>query len=557
MLSYEVVHSPASSAERIINKLTQSRIELESTKQKLEPLLRDVKESSTYKSFSNIIEPFKYIKYNISDRFNTPSVSIAWLKMMEILTHFNILEHLLQTEDEVKHVAPSPIDQIRSPELYRSISGDDDSNVEDWAPVVTVDPYDKYKDRDYITIYDNAGLPGSFLLAIMHYILSNTRGSAISERFYWYANTQSQSHSPEADSFNLYANYQDSNRWIGYTDTSSLDGIKPILDFFIGRDPDQTIPVHLFVSDKFADLQGEFDKQEEIQAHTNYAQICCALGVLAQGGCMITKQFTLTTPATIYLLDRVAGCFEKLYLCKPISGKQDNSEIYVVGIKFDQHKGHTLYEQLTDELVSFSIDNYTAASLSNAKYLKSIYQASSDLIKHQIKAINDNIELYKEFKIDPNNVKRRFIDSNKDIISTWFSSVTLKPLDIRDWLDVVDTTSYQIKKPQPQHNLRQSQSHQSFTSHHSQQQEPQQYHHQQQYQQQQQKAFTRPKTTSPQPQQSRMQQSPQPQIKVQQSPQPQIRSIQSQQQKQQTKPIQQTKPQNEKPRMFMSKLAKK
>ncbi len=454
MLAIEILHSPASNPERIITKLAQHRAVLETTKRLLEPLLRDGPEAQAYTAVSNLMEPFKYVKFGISDRYNTPSVSVAWLKMIEILNHFNVFQYLLRSGDEIKHViAESPIDHLRSPSIRREISGDgyqaedgDGEGGDGDGDGHKRDKYEQYKDIDYITVFDNVGLPGSFLLAIMHYLLSNTRDSVLSSKFYWYANAQSQNPSAKEDAFGLYHNYQDSNHWIGFTDTSSLEGIKPITDFFHSLDESQSIPVHLFVSDKSVPLRNQFDKQEEIHAQANYSQVCCAMGVLVDGGCMITKQFMITTPATIHLIDRLTECFEHLHLCKPEASKHDNSEIYLVGLNFHAAKGAALYAALLNELKNFRLANYTASTLANATHLKSIYQASIQLMDHQINTINSNIAVYEEYKSDANNVKRQIMEKNKGIVTSWFARIHLKPLDSRDWLDVENTTEYQIKK---------------------------------------------------------------------------------------------------------------
>lgn len=394
MYSARIVKAPSSEPHKIVSKLTSQRQELELEKKRLGDVMNDPTCDKMYKSFQSVSEPFKYARYQISDRYNTPSVTQPWLKMIEMLSHYNIIKHL------------------------RSV----------------------VREFDDITSFDNVGLPGAFVLALIHAYYSNFREANMQCNIKWYANTQGM----DRDPLDLYENYKDMDRWLKAS-TSTAEGVESVVDWF--RTYDDEVDVHFFSSDKGVELDGKFDKQEELHVVDNYGQVCCAMGILVEGGCMITKQFTVSTIDNILLIERLSDCFESLYICKPESSSGVNSEIFLVGIGFKTEEGRKLYAILLSEMKEKK--KYTIKDLDHNKYLKSIYHIASILMKNQIEAIGTEISDFNDFVKSFGKFKHKISDNNKKILSEWFMRVGIRTLDRRDWLDINNMTQYQIKSPEP------------------------------------------------------------------------------------------------------------
>jgi hypothetical protein len=90
----------------------------------------------------------------------------------------------------------------------------------------------------------------------------------------------------------------------------------------------------LYTSDVGADLRQQYNDQETICLSLQYGQAVSALLCLGVGGTAILKQFTFATPFIQSLIVFLSSVFEKLDICKPLTSRGANSEIYVVGQGF-------------------------------------------------------------------------------------------------------------------------------------------------------------------------------------------------------------------------------
>ncbi len=378
MQVYEIKKSECSNADRVFTKLQQQRQQLEETKALIEPYFRSDK-ADEFRKYLSLRDPFKFARFTISDRYNTPSVSTAWIKIIEILYHFKL-------------------DDIFSKKLD-------------------------------ITIYDHAALPGSGLLALIHYI-----STVHSDKHWkWYANSASENIEAD-DTYGLFHNYGATENWLGSFKNTAED-IKRFCDTC---DTDG-FAFDVFISDTGIDCHDQFDKQEELHWNNNIAQFAAAMGTIADNGMMICKMFTYGTKDNVWLLENVAECFEKLYVCKPLSSKSNNAEIYVVGTKFDVDKGSALYHRLIQKMT-----RNTEVQIPN-NYLKSLYQIFLKLSEIQSTAVKHEIQLYEKHKSDQQTLRHVVGEQNKKITDLWYSKIALKTLSQLKWLHIINTTPYQPK----------------------------------------------------------------------------------------------------------------
>jgi hypothetical protein len=424
MQSRKVAYCITDNHQRIVTKIAATRAELEKVKDQFGTLTKSSRNAELYGGFNALIDPFKRIKYTISDRYNTPSVSLQWIKMIEILTYYRLIQYIMNRGIGEKE----DLFSFRR-DLHVVVDDDEDGDEHD--------PFSRYDMMDDISVYDDTGIPGHFLLAIYHYYFSQLRGSEVSNKFKWYVNSQTES--VEDDQFRLYENYRDTNHCVTF-DTLTYNGIMDAVRHF-----DDTAFINLFVSDRNVDLDGKYDRQEELHIHSNYSQICLAMGLLGEGGCMITKQFTISHPATLSLLGRAAGVFDEMHICKPESSRSDNSEVFVVGIGFKLEAGRSLFNELIRELKEFDMGTYTADSLQGNVYLKSLYQNSVAIMTSQMEAITRIITTFENYKANPEMVKRQIYIKQQDIVKVWYERINLIPLDQRDHLNIYNTTKYLVR----------------------------------------------------------------------------------------------------------------
>lgn len=69
-------------------------------------------------------------------------------------------------------------------------------------------------------------------------------------------------------------------------------------------------------------------------AALHYAELVAALGALAVGGAAVVKMFTLQEHTSVGILALCAAVFRRVHVCKPVTSKAGNSEIYIVARGF-------------------------------------------------------------------------------------------------------------------------------------------------------------------------------------------------------------------------------
>lgn len=390
MQVYDIKEAECNHADRVISKLQKQRADLEETKAIIEPYFQSQK-ADEFRSYLSLRDPFKFTRFLISDRYNTPSVSVSWIKIIEILYHFG----------------------MDSMWTYKQI----------------------------INVYDHAALPGSGILALIHYLCTIHHGKEWS----WYGNTSSANIASE-DIYKLHDGYGESSNWLGNF-TNDYIGIKTLSE----KCHKERIDMDVFICDMGVDCGKQFAKQEELHLKSNFAQFCAATGILADGGMMICKMFTFGTLANIWLLENLTKCFVSFHICKPSSSKPNNAEVYVVGIDYDIEAGMELHRKLLNILADWK-DEPTIPVTTDHRFLKSIYQTFAKICEIQTSAIHEEITLYEKHKTDQKMLRHTVGEQNKKIVEGWFSRVTLKTLNQYDWLHVLNTTPYQPPKTQAKPN---------------------------------------------------------------------------------------------------------
>lgn len=306
-----------------------------------------------------------------------------------------------------------------------------------------------------VVVFDNASLPGAFIVAVNHYI--RTRVQHITD-YQWYASSlierTVQNPRPLNDDFNLLANYPD--RWVmgsGDGDLTSDDQQQIFHD-------DRRVGglVNVYLSDAGLNVEWNYNEQETIHSPINLGQIVSALATLAPGGTSITKQYTYYTPFTISIMGLLTRVFDDVYITKPLASKPDNSETYLVCIGYvgrtkaadvikimrDRLRGATIYTPQSALVPMLPL--FQKGCISNT-FIDAVITSSTHFTNTQMAKIQDNIRLFDEGK---HNETPACVDN---ITKMWIAANPAVRMDPKYQLNVADSSGRDNNRSQ-QHNNR-------------------------------------------------------------------------------------------------------
>lgn len=285
--------------ESILVELEPRNIyEFSSGMSKIEEGLKAVKslQDAPYeKKYANKImstlEPFKHLKKVFAKKYNTYNINNAWLKMLEIYNYY-------------PHIIP---------------------------------------DKKVVSYFDNAAFPGSFIVATNHYISTIHPDKKLEWKASSLIDATTMNPGPLEDLYELYKRYP--QNWTmspsnngDVTDVSNLTKVK------------KADLVDIYTSDIGFDVSEDFNNQERAHLMVDFGQIVWGINMLADGGSIVTKQFTYFHPSNISIIGILTVIFKEFYICKPQTSKMDNSETYFVGIGLDRKKALEVLPLLIDVL---------------------------------------------------------------------------------------------------------------------------------------------------------------------------------------------------------------
>jgi cap2 methyltransferase len=250
------------------------------------------------KSVMKSLDKYYSLHKILKRKYNAQIVTNAWLKCYELLNEFNLLD-IERTED-------------------------------------------------YRFIFLNAELPGSFVCAINHYIVSETTIS-----YDWLANSLlsdgTLKKEPTGDRYGIFENNPEN--WVmgdlHNGDVTDINVIELIEDQVLTKN---ARGVDLYTSDIGIDVSDDYKHQEELNTLENLGQIILGFKLLRKGGNMFIKIYTYFTDYNLSLLVILRLVFDFMYIAKPLTSKPTNSEIYVVCKGF-RGISHELISDLCNRLI--------------------------------------------------------------------------------------------------------------------------------------------------------------------------------------------------------------
>ncbi len=242
------------------------------------------------------------------------------------------------------------------------------------------------------------------------------------------------------DIYGLYRNNRD--KWLmsyelneyGYENNGDVTSLSNILDFERRIGPVSAVGgIDLYNHDAGFCISNDYNNQESTNA---LAHLGCALAgflTLRPGGSFIGKQYTCFEPFTWNLLIIYASMFREFHICKPLTSRPGNSEIYLVGKGFLGIR-NDVREVLSERIVNFDMRPFFGPASRGrfAHQINEIEKFAKTVFGQQTRAICANIKLYEEYK---NSIKdlADFLREIREFRNMrWFTYYPVCPIDSRE-----------------------------------------------------------------------------------------------------------------------------
>ncbi|OAF64438.1 Cap-specific mRNA (nucleoside-2'-O-)-methyltransferase 1, partial [Intoshia linei] len=146
------------------------------------------------------------------------------------------------------------------------------------------------------------------------------------------------------------------NNWFYCADGSGnicdFDNIKSI----ISNAHSSKYPISLVTADGSFDCSKDFGNQEISVVYLKFCELITALHILDQEGVFVQKYFTLFEEKTRSIIFIIRYFFDQVFLCKPLTSKRGNSEIYVIAKGYRKPNPSILENLLL--LTKLSLDSF-------------------------------------------------------------------------------------------------------------------------------------------------------------------------------------------------------
>lgn len=287
--------------------------------------------------------------------------------------------------------------------------------------------WELYKEYDFVPkkgsffSFFNAELPGAALCAFNHFMKTERPDV----NFDWRASSlmpaAGDNNNALGDTYGLYAKNQD--KWLmSRANNGDATNIDNILDFAARVGPNSSIGgVDLYSHDAGMDTSTDYNNQELINAKLHLGCAISGLLTLKIGGTFIAKQYTLFETFTWNLILIYAQLFDEFYLCKPLTSRPYNSEIYLIGKKF-----RGIDDETKDILIGRLIDFNTAPFLPDAansmlmsESIGAIVKFARNVFGQQTRVLQQNMNLMKKYETNLGRLRARLVGFKAARIDEW------------------------------------------------------------------------------------------------------------------------------------------
>ena len=375
--------------------------ELNSVKQKLDPIHVDPASAKKYATIANLVRSHDDLRGPsgiLAKDYGAEIVTNAWLKMFELM-----------------NFAHSLLDKLQ-----------------------------KSKTKKTFNSLHVAEAPGNFLLSINHKL----RTEYPSVEWNWLASSFRDLYSEGnvhylEDQYGLISAFP--NNWIfgadGDGDITSVANIRSFAQSL------QDGECQLVTSDvKYVPIDVNFDEEENINIPVHLGHLLIALTSLSKGGIMILKEFTLFEAPSISMVYLMTQCFNNVRIVKPETSRPANSEIYIVGIDYKKNLNLLQIEALLDIMKYIRPLNTEAGSPAIFRkndipqtFVDKIVRIQSALVRSQIKQIERNLALFEkytqeEYRGNDRQIKKDLGPLREATAKEWIEKTGIRVLNREHWM---------------------------------------------------------------------------------------------------------------------------
>ena len=319
---------------------TKSRLDKYYERSRVDPVF-----ARKWMNIQSAVDLYKNMRMFIQKKYNAQIVTNAWMKYYEIYSHYKIFGG----------------------------SSDDSSNV--------------------IRAFFNAELPGAALCAFNHYMKT-----IIKTPYEWVASSlvpdsianAATNSTALGDTYGIFEKNRE--HWLM---TSTNNGDATIIDNLLDWESRLNHSIDIYSHDAGIDVSDDFNNQEIANAKLHLGCALAGFMTLAPKGIFIAKQYTFFETLTWNLILIYASMFDKFYMCKPLTSRPFNSEIYLIGVGFngiaDDTKG-----KLMDKLANFNLAPVISIRIITSLYVgaeEELLKFAKTVYEQQIRFIDENITL--------------------------------------------------------------------------------------------------------------------------------------------------------------------
>jgi hypothetical protein len=254
-------------------------------------------------------------------------------------------------------------------------------------------------------VFFNAELPGAALCAFNHFMKSKHPNVP----FEWVASSYFPSGNSSAlgDTYGIYESHKE--KWLmndsNDGDATSIDNIK---DFAKRIGPKSEWKGVEFYShdagmDSSVNAEGElvFNNQEVINLKLHLGCAIAGFLTLRVGGTFIAKQYTYFEELSMDLLCIYSTLFKDFRICKPLTSRPYNSEIYLIGRGFLGISKETK-SKLVNKLKDFNLEGVLTEKerIGFAGQMSGFKRFAKVIFGQQMRIIRENVSLFDAHKGD-------------------------------------------------------------------------------------------------------------------------------------------------------------
>ncbi|GAB1611303.1 hypothetical protein Ahia01_001417700, partial [Argonauta hians] len=248
--------------------------------------------------------------------------------------------------------------------------------------------------------------PGSFITCLNHFLVSRGYPNG---RWKWMASTLN----PYYEGNDLGDMVADDRfiratlaRWKFGDGTGNILEPANCRSLFPSKSSSEKDKYNLVTADGSINCQNNPSMQEATVSQLHYCEVYAALNLLARGGSLVVKFFTLFENNSVALIYVLVKCFTEVNVFKPSTSKAGNSEVYVVCLGFHgDSDGHlrnfiSRLESVVFNKAVFESDMWDMTALPQS-FLSEHLECCRRFLMWQESAILRNLSLYDEVTGSP------------------------------------------------------------------------------------------------------------------------------------------------------------